>query len=139
MVGVHRIQGISALEKRLPPDVEEDGEEAPREEPVLVAELTIPAWWSCRRASYDRLLVRVVEDGHPDDAAEIVDRAGPYALARDWRRVAAETLGPLRLVQYGGEWSDCDGTSVALLAHTLKRFVEKWFEVWDEIPLKRAA
>jgi hypothetical protein len=139
MVGVHRVQGIAALEKKLEKESATVAPE-PREEPHLIARVQRPAWYSCRRITYDRLLVRVAELGDPLDAARIVGKAGPYAMARDWRRAAAETLGPQRLVgECGGSWSDCDGTSVELEARSLRRFIEKWSGAWDEIPLQWAA
>lgn len=125
--GMHRIQGLHALERTL--DVRSGP--GPQEEPIHVASVDKVAYLSARRISYDRLLVRVCEWeplGSVVAAQEIIERAGPMAGGARWRRAASEVLGPVRLIGAGGSVWDCRGSAVGGLAYAIESMYNNSYE-----------
>jgi hypothetical protein len=133
LAGVHRIQGVASMEKRLcigePPPVQS----------IHIRTVDHVAYFNARRISYDRLLVRLAElppliyiggagglRGGPAEAARVIDDAGQYATCADWRQSAAEVLGVVNLLRAGGSWRDARGSGAEPVALALQSMYCLW-------------
>lgn len=120
--GLHRLQGLPALEKKLA--IEDENE--PRPPAQFVLALDVQAYYAARNIAHDRLLVRICESewlGGPTGARRMARRAGRYATAEDWRHAGAVELGAVRMIAAGVPVWDARGSAAEATVYT----VANWY------------
>jgi len=120
--GLHRLQGLPALEKKLA--IEDEHEPHPPAQFVLA--LDVQAYYAARNIAHDRLLVRICESeflGGPMGARRIARRAGRYATAENWRHAGAVELGAVRMIAAGVPLWDARGSAAEAAVYT----VANWY------------